>query len=170
MAEIGVRVADALDDRDVLLIPHRLDVRQARVQAELVGFLTEVRSGIRLTVGREAAVDFTLGLGQVAESIQVTGEAPLIETTRSEMGGVVSTEQVSTLPLNARDFAQLMTLQAGAIPSGPNAAPGFSLYRGRSAVMRVSAPGASVQIRMLYLRPSMASTLEKPQMPPLAAP
>jgi len=36
--------------------------------------------------------------------------------------------------------------------------------------MRVSAPGASVQIRMLYLRPSIASTLDSPQMPPLAAP
>jgi hypothetical protein len=98
------------------------------VRAELTGFLTEVRSGIRLTVGREATVDFSLGVGQLSESIQVTGEAPLVETTRSEMGGVVSTEQVSTLPLNSRDFAQLMTLQAGAIQyrgAGGNVQSGF---------------------------------------------
>src|SRR5581483_4306722 len=79
-------------------------------------------------------------------------------------------ETPSTLPVWSPDKSLTMYSTAGAIPSGPNANPGFSLYRGRSAVMRVSAPGASVQTRMLYLRPSMASTLEKPQMPPLAAP
>ena len=47
------------------------------VQAELSGFRTDVRSGITLTIGREAVVEFTLQVGNVAERVEVTGEAPL---------------------------------------------------------------------------------------------
>ena len=50
------------------------------IQAELSGFNTDVRSGIKLTVGREAMVDFTLRVGDVTERVEVTGEAPLVDT------------------------------------------------------------------------------------------
>lgn len=92
------------------------------VSAELPGFRSEVRRGIRLTIGREATVNFKLLLAELKDTIVVTGEASLVETTKSDIGGLVSTEQVATLPLNSRDFSQLITLQAGATqyraPSG----------------------------------------------------
>src|SRR3990172_5045274 len=58
-----------------------LAVGNYEVQVELAGFQTSVRQGVTLTLGREAVVDFTLQVGNVAERVTVTGEAPRIETT-----------------------------------------------------------------------------------------
>ncbi|MBI4481297.1 MAG: carboxypeptidase regulatory-like domain-containing protein [Acidobacteria bacterium] len=57
-----------------------LAVGNYTVQASLVGFQTVERSGITLTVGREAAADFTLKIGEVSEKVLVTAEAPLVDT------------------------------------------------------------------------------------------
>ncbi|MBI4483068.1 MAG: TonB-dependent receptor [Acidobacteria bacterium] len=86
-----------------------------QVEAELVGFQTAVRSGITLTVGREAVVDFTLRVGEVAERVTVTAEAPLIESTTATMGGLVDAKQMRDIPLNTRSFIELVPLQTGAV-------------------------------------------------------
>jgi len=57
------------------------------VTVEAAGFQIMVRSGITLTLGREALVDFALQVGAVAEKITVTGEAPMIETTNATVAG-----------------------------------------------------------------------------------
>ncbi|HWP84681.1 MAG TPA: TonB-dependent receptor [Terriglobia bacterium] len=85
------------------------------LQAELAGFRTEVRTGITLNVGREAVVNFTLSVGDVAEQVTVTGEAPLIETTTATVSGVVDPQQMRDIPLNARSFIDLVPLQPGAV-------------------------------------------------------
>jgi len=85
------------------------------VDASLSGFQTGARSGIQLSVGREAVVDFSLGVGDVTEKITVTGEAPLIETTTATVSGLVSPDQMRDIPLNARSFLDLVPLQAGAV-------------------------------------------------------
>lgn len=84
-----------------------------RIAASQSGFQTVVRTGVVLTIGREAVVDFKLPIGEITTEVQVTGDAPLVETTRSDMAGLVTQSQVSNLPLNARDFSQLINLQAG---------------------------------------------------------
>src|SRR6266571_6366593 len=53
------------------------------ITAEAPGFETVVRSGITLTVGREAVVDFTLQVGTITDKITVTGEAPLVQTANA---------------------------------------------------------------------------------------
>jgi hypothetical protein len=90
-----------------------LPVGPYAVQVSLTGFRTELRSGITLTVGREAVVDFVLQVGAVAEQIVVTGEAPLINTTTSEVSGLVDQKTINDLPLNGRDLMQLLTLEPG---------------------------------------------------------
>lgn len=85
-----------------------------QVQASFTGFQTGVRSGITLTVGRVAVVDFALSVGDVAEQVTVTGEAPLIETTTATVGGVVDSRQMRDIPLNARSFLELVPLQTNA--------------------------------------------------------
>ncbi len=67
----------------------RFPLAPNEVQVAMPGFQTGVRSGITLTIGREAVVDFTLQVGNVAEQVTVTGEAPLIETTSSSVSGIV---------------------------------------------------------------------------------
>ncbi len=85
------------------------------VRAELAGFQTIIRSGITLTVGREAVVDLTLRVGAITEQVFVTGEAPLVETTRATVADLVDEKKIRDLPLNGRDFIQLAILQAGVI-------------------------------------------------------
>jgi hypothetical protein len=62
--------------------------------ASLSGFSTVHRSGIRLTVGREAVVDFTLAIGTTENRIEVVGEAPTVETTTGSTGGLIAEEQI----------------------------------------------------------------------------
>ncbi|MBI4442074.1 MAG: TonB-dependent receptor [Acidobacteria bacterium] len=95
---------------------------QYEVQAEISGFQSEVRRGIDMTMGREAVVDFTLQVGQVAEQVVVTGEAPLVDTSSAAVAGLVDQQQVQELPLNGRSLTQLATLQ-----------PGVLFYRSSSA-------------------------------------
>ena len=98
------------------------------VQAESAGFQTGVRSGITLSVGRQAVVDITLRVGDVAERVTVTGEAPLIETTTATVSGVVEQQQMRDIPLNARSFLELVPLQTGATfteTAGNSAVQGF---------------------------------------------
>ncbi|MGH9785886.1 MAG: carboxypeptidase regulatory-like domain-containing protein, partial [Terriglobia bacterium] len=90
-----------------------LAVGTYEVQVELAGFQTSIRQGITLTLGREAVVDFSLQVGNVAEQVTVTGEAPLIETTSATVGGVVDPQQIRQIPLNSRSFLELAPLQAG---------------------------------------------------------
>ncbi|MDA2935204.1 carboxypeptidase regulatory-like domain-containing protein, partial [Acidobacteria bacterium AH-259-D05] len=85
------------------------------LQAQLPGFQTAVRSGIRLTVGRSASLDITLRIGEVTERVVVTGDAPLVDTLTSTLRGLVDERTVRDLPLNGRSFEQLAMLQAGVV-------------------------------------------------------
>lgn len=90
-----------------------LGVGEHEVRAELAGFRTGVRRGIVLTIGRMAVADFTLEVGALSEMLIVTGEAPLVERTVSDLSSTVTTTQIQTLPMNARDLSKLITLNAG---------------------------------------------------------
>ena len=87
------------------------------VSATSAGFQTSVRSGITLSIGRNAVVDHALQVGNVAEQVTVTGEATLIETTTATVSQLVDAQKVEDLPLNNRDLTQLAVLQPGVIKS-----------------------------------------------------
>lgn len=90
-----------------------LPVGTYEVRVEQQGFQSEVRGPITLTVTQEAVINFTLQLGSVEQTISVTAEAPMVNTTSSSLGGLVSEEQVSDLPLNGRNYLNLTLLQPG---------------------------------------------------------
>lgn len=90
-----------------------LSLGNYEVTATLEGFQTVVRSGIVLTVGREAVVDLTLSVGAVTQTVEVTGEAPAIETTTATISGFVNAERIRELPLNGRSFVELALLSPG---------------------------------------------------------
>ncbi|MDA2934223.1 TonB-dependent receptor [Acidobacteria bacterium AH-259-D05] len=91
----------------------QLAVGDYEVRAELAGFQTSVRRGIRLLVGQEAVVDFTMQIGEITEEVVVTGEAPLVNTTTATLGEVIEEIQVHDLPLNSRNLSQLSMLTPG---------------------------------------------------------
>jgi len=86
---------------------------QYDLQAERARFAVEIRRKIVLTVSQEAVINFTLKVGQVAEKIEVGGQAPLVESTESAVSGLADPTQMRELPLNGRDIFQLVLLQPG---------------------------------------------------------
>src|SRR5690242_12892427 len=113
-----------------------LKIGRYTVTVEHSGFKRAVSQPVTLDVQQRAVVNVKLQLGQATESVEVTGSAPLLETQTSELGQVVNARQVSNLPLNGRNFAQLALLTAGTTPSEPGARDeqsfGFSAGGARS--------------------------------------
>src|SRR5437667_1000813 len=90
-----------------------LPVGAYEVRVELPGFRTEVRGGLTLTVSQEAVVNFALQAGAVDQTVVVTEDAPLVNTTTGSLGGLVDEQKVADLPLNGRNFIDLTALTHG---------------------------------------------------------
>jgi hypothetical protein len=107
-----------------------LAVGPYRVTATRDGFQTVIRSGIILTVAREAVVDFSLGVGAVSEQVEVTGGAPLVESTTASLGSLVDGRTIRSLPVNGRSWDQLALIQPGVTVASPGAVTGNQLNFG----------------------------------------
>ena len=81
--------------------------------AELQGFTTVSKKGVEVNVAQTAAIDFPLKVAQLAETVNVTGATPLIETTSSAVGTVVDVKRIENMPLNGRQFANLAATVPG---------------------------------------------------------
>src|SRR5258708_5930442 len=90
-----------------------LPVGNYEVRAEHGGFRTDLRSGLTLSVSQEAVVNFTLEVGAVEQTVAVTAEAPLVNTTSGALGGLVNEARIAELPLNGRNYIDLTLLQPG---------------------------------------------------------
>jgi predicted heme/steroid binding protein len=96
-----------------------LPVGRYRVEAEAQGFKKYVQEGISLDVNQQATVAVHLAVGTATQEIQVTSDAPIIETTSTNLGQTVGEREILDLPLNGRDFTQLGLLQTGVVPLTP---------------------------------------------------
>ncbi len=83
------------------------------VSAELMGFRTEEIRDILLIIDQTASLEVTLRPAGVSESITVTGESPIVDTTRSEVSTSVSTKQIQDLPVASRRWIDLAMLTPG---------------------------------------------------------
>jgi hypothetical protein len=90
-----------------------LPIGDYEVQAEKSGFQAIIHRGITLTVGADVVVDLTLQVGQMTQTITVQAELPEVETTSTAVSNVVEPIQMRDLPLNGRDFEQLVLLSPG---------------------------------------------------------
>ncbi len=90
-----------------------LPVGVYELRAAHTGFQSAIHKGIVITIGRNATVDVVLQVGEIAETVIVSGDAPLVDTTTSQVSGLVHRQQIENLPLNGRDFTQLVAFQAG---------------------------------------------------------
>lgn len=89
-----------------------------KITAQSKGFSTAVAPSSVVQVEQTTRVDFTLSPGQTTQQIVVSGEAPLVQSTTSDLGHVVEAQQIEALPLNGRLFEQLVTIVPGAIQAG----------------------------------------------------
>jgi outer membrane receptor protein involved in Fe transport len=82
------------------------------------GFSPQTKRGLTFTSGLESVVDFNLKPGTVQETIEVTAEAPLIESSKSDLSHTVATQQLTNLPDNGRNFFDFVSLTPGAVVQG----------------------------------------------------
>jgi hypothetical protein len=99
------------DERGEYRIPVRIGGYQ--ITAQLQGFATTTRSGLQLLVGQQTVANFEMAPSALAETVTVTGEAPLVDTTSSTLGGNVDPRQVAELPIDGRNWMELALLAPG---------------------------------------------------------
>lgn len=83
------------------------------VRVEAKGFKVFERQNILLEVGKEVRVDATLQTGSQTEVVTVTEDVPMVDTTTTTLGGTISNEIINDLPLNGRNYQNLLTLRPG---------------------------------------------------------
>lgn len=112
------------------------------VTVEATGFASGVRRDVKLDVDQTANFDFVLQVGSTRETIEVSGTAPLLQTQTAGVGQEIENKTVVTLPLNGRDYTQLVTLSAGAAPNPHSrASNGFSLNGGSTLQSQIMLDG-----------------------------
>src|SRR5271170_749210 len=84
-----------------------------RLEAQLAGFQDFTATGILVNLNATVTYDVKLTVGANTQAIEVTAEAPLVDTTTTQLGAVINERAVQTLPLNSRDTYQLLQLQPG---------------------------------------------------------
>jgi hypothetical protein len=108
----GAQQTTASDGQGRFRVPD-LGVGDYEIQASKMGFSTVLHKGITLTVGNQAVVDFALAVGQQSQTVTVEAQASQLETSNGAVGSLTDQTQVHELPLNGRNFEQLILLAPG---------------------------------------------------------
>src|SRR5689334_22943692 len=87
-----------------------LPIGRYDISASKPGFHSQLKTGVSLAVGQNAAVDLTLSLGEFKQTVIVEESPAALEVSTQETAGLVNERQVKELPLNGRSYDQLMTL------------------------------------------------------------
>jgi len=119
-ADRGTARTTVTDEAGVYNAPNLLPGTYT-IRVELTGFATVERTNMRLDVGQDMRVDVSLKPGQQTELITVQAENSLVETNNAELGGTIANAVINDLPLNGRNFENLLDLR-----------PGVSKYPGNS--------------------------------------
>jgi len=85
------------------------------VRASASGFKTVEHKGVLVEVGRDIRVDFALEVGATTQTVTVTEAVPLVDVDSATLGGTIDNTSINDLPLNGRNFQNLITLRPGAI-------------------------------------------------------
>jgi Carboxypeptidase regulatory-like domain/TonB dependent receptor len=107
-----------------------------RIEFDLAGFKKNVQRGVNVDLNQVVTLNSVLQIGQTKEIVEVTSEAPLVDTTSTQLGSIMDAHQVSNLPLNSRDTYQLLQLQPGVQGVG-----GSDLFYGSNTAGAVSVNG-----------------------------
>src|SRR6202790_5048021 len=99
------------------------------IRATKTGFETEVFKNLEVTLNRIVSYDITLQVGAVNQTVEVDSATPLLETTASSTGSTITPQQIEDMPINGRNYLDLLQLVPGVAlnrqndPSGDNATP-----------------------------------------------
>ncbi|MBL8176045.1 MAG: TonB-dependent receptor [Bryobacterales bacterium] len=119
----NVRSATVTNDQGYYEFP-LLTAGRYKLEAEHPGFQKATSTEFAVNTGTRPRIDLKMVLGQVTESVEVVASAPLVNATTTDLGFVMDRAKVDQLPLNGRDFQQLVGLQAGVITNPSSSAGG----------------------------------------------
>lgn len=108
-------IRTAVTDSSGNYVAPELQPGRYRVRAEAKGFKTVERPNVAVEVASDARVDVILPTGRVSETVVVTDEVPLVNSTSSTLGGTLSNAEINDLPLNGRNYENLLQLRPGVI-------------------------------------------------------
>lgn len=83
------------------------------VRAAAKGFKTVERQNVQVEVARDVSLDFTLPTGEVKQEVVVSSDVPMLNTTSATLGGTLSNKEINDLPLNGRNYENLLQLRPG---------------------------------------------------------
>src|SRR5882724_9525586 len=135
-AKTGVALSTVSNEAGVYIFPS-LQPGEYSVSAESPGFRKAVAQHVQLDVSARITVDLKLEVGATAESVTVESSSSPLETVNTSVSNVVSLQRVQDLPLQSRDAASLVALQAGVVGDNFNGV--------RSQSQNVTLEGVSVQ-------------------------
>ena len=133
-----------ITDEDGLFLIPALPPGNYDVRVEAPGFSRQSRAGVELQVGQVARTDFSLKVGDVAETIQVVGGAPVIDSETASLGTVIENKRIVDLPLNGRNYLQLASLAPGATTNGPASSQGQQRMGGARNTFALNVAGQRV--------------------------
>lgn len=90
------------------------------VKVENAGFQTAQQSNVTLVLNQVARLDFQLQVGNVSQSVEVTGAAPLLQTESTQLGQIIDSRTNTELPLATRNYVQLTLLAPGSVHPNPS--------------------------------------------------
>ena len=135
--QTGVRNTIATDSKGFYSFPV-LDVGTYTITATAQGFKTYIENHIKIDANSSVRADVKLSVGAVTTTEEVTANAVMVETQSSQVGEVITGEQMTAVPLNGRSFTDLLSLQPGvepiAVETGNTPAPSGSLSTGNVSV------------------------------------
>ena len=111
------------------------------IQAESLGFRTIVQSDIKLLVNQKYRADFKLVVGAVNERIEVSTSSAQVDTSSTQLGDVIESKKMTSLPLNGRSYIDLLGLQTGVIPISSGASQHDRFVSGNGDSGQVSVNG-----------------------------
>src|SRR6202043_3723476 len=89
-----------------------------RIEVEKTGFKRTTRSEVIVDVGQSVRIDLSMQVGDMTQTVEVTGETPLLQSETSSLGQVVEERKANELPLNGRNIFNLITISPAAVAQG----------------------------------------------------
>jgi hypothetical protein len=127
------------DERGIYRIPVRAGVY--KITAELAGFTTVTRPGIEMLLGRQVTLDLNMQVSSLQETVTVTGEAPLLDTSTSTVATNIDPRQMQDIPINGRNWMDLTMLSAGSRSNASSEVP-----QDRQGYFQTNVDGQSVTL------------------------
>ena len=143
-----------------------LPVGEYTVSASANGFKRAVRTGVGLQVGQNAQINITLDVGQVAETVEVQAEAPLVDTGSATLGVVIENRRVRDLPLNGRNALALTLLNSGVISNAGPTNSGFGDRGVQISSLSINGSPNSMNAQMLDGNNNVLSYVGEVGVPP----